>query len=101
MVKVWETLLNFTIQMKQWLQRRIGSKMEIREIKENFAPLYDKLIVDEQELEVLMTAYAKGEDVKMADIDAAFKGMKESLREIRKLALEYKETKREQTEEDH
>lgn len=98
MVKLWETLLDWTIKLKHMIQKRIGNKMEIEEIKENFTPLYEKLIVDEQELEVLMTSYAKGEGTKMADIDAAFKSMKESLREVRKLAIEFKEQRNEKEE---
>lgn len=93
MVKFLESVLDCVIAIKQWIQRKIGDRMEVNNIKENFSTYYERLILDEQELEVLMNAYAKGDDVKMADIDACFKNMKESLREIRKLAIEYKEKK--------
>jgi len=67
--------------------------MKVEAIKEEFSGLHEKLLIDEQELEVLMTQYATGGDVRMSDIDEAFKNMKDHLKEVRKLAQEYNKQK--------
>lgn len=89
---MWETILEWATRLKSHALRKVGRKhMTTKEIQEKFAPLYEKATDDEAVLQGLITAYATGGDVRLADIDEVFKRMKGNLKEIRSLALEYKE----------
>lgn len=89
---MWETILHWATSLKSYALCKVGRKhMTTKEIQEKFAPLYEKVTDDEAILQGLITAYATGGDVRLGDIDEVFKRMKGNLKDIRSLALEYKE----------
>lgn len=68
-------------------------------INEEFESLYDKLITAEENLKDIATRYTIGEeDIKMKEVDDAFSDVKKPMAEIRRLALEAREVKKEEND---
>lgn len=69
--------------------------MRVNNPAREFERIYKKVSLNEQELEVLITDYCTGGNARLSDIDEVFKEMKADMKKIRTLALDYKKSKEE------